>query len=97
MRVLSNVERWVKRTRGRRPEQHGSRAKRNDGWNRSGAWLPAAHDASSSTFARALDENSRDSQEGRADVVKKTPAQSPTPPPAPAPLSPTRPVCLRSL
>jgi hypothetical protein len=43
MRVLSDIERWFKRTRGRRPEQQDSRAKRNDGRYRSGAWLRAAH------------------------------------------------------
>ena len=43
MRVLSDIERWVKRTHRRRPEQQGSRAKRNDGRCRSGAWLRAAH------------------------------------------------------
>ena len=43
MRVLTDIERCVKRMHRRRPEQHGSRAKRNDGRYRSEAWLPAAH------------------------------------------------------
>jgi hypothetical protein len=43
MRVLSDIERRVKRTHRRRPKQQGSRAKRNDGRCRSGAWLRAAH------------------------------------------------------
>jgi len=42
MRVLSDIERWIKCTRGRRPKQHGSRAKRNDGRCQSGAWLHAS-------------------------------------------------------
>ena len=42
MRVLSDIQRWVKRTHRRRPEQQGG-AKRNDGRCRSGAWLRGAH------------------------------------------------------
>jgi hypothetical protein len=43
MRVLTDIERRIKRTRGTRPEQYGSRAKRNDGRYGSEALLRAAH------------------------------------------------------
>lgn len=43
MRVLTDVQRWVKRMSRRRAEQQGSRAKCNDGRCWLGAWLSAAH------------------------------------------------------
>ena len=55
MRVLTDIERWVKRTDRRRPEQQDSRAKRNDGRCRSGAWLRAAHVERVCAEARATD------------------------------------------